>query len=274
MKTLGRMIFSLFLASLPIIEECHSQETKQIGERFKGEEVTYEVGFWLFPSLGRGWARFDDLGGNKFLMTHEGQAQGLIGWVTHYRKEAHRAWMGTIAQETRFVPLRLEEESIIGDWVRQKTTLYDYSAGKIFMKTKKEAEVKEETVDLPPGVYYENPITAFYNFRFGAYGKAEPGREFLIRTIPGKGKGVFRISVASEKEAALRRDSDPQKKGKDLLVRIHLEQEFLGSPLGEIEVWFDKEMNPVSGMIRKVRFFGDIKGRILHLAYRSPEKVL
>jgi hypothetical protein len=52
-------------------------------------------------------------------------------------------------------------------------------------------------------------------------------------------------------------------------VRILLEQEFLGSPKGEIEVWFDQELNPVSGMIRKVRYLGDIQGRITQFAYRT-----
>jgi hypothetical protein len=212
------------------------------------------------------------LGNEKFLIIHEGQAQGLAGWLTSYRKEVHRAWMGAIDQGSRFIPLRLEEESIIGDWVRKKTTLYDYSTGKIFMEIKKEGEINREVVEIPQGIVYENPITAFYNFRHGVYGKVEPGREFVIRTVPGKGKGIFRITVASEKEAALRRESDPQKKGRDLLVRIHLEQEFLGSPQGEIEVWFDKELNPVSGMIKKVRFFGDIKGRITQLAYRPSDQ--
>jgi hypothetical protein len=265
-----KTFFPLLLIFILTPGECLPQErNKQIGERFGGEEIQYEVGFWVFPAVGRGLAHFYDLGNAKFLLTHEGQAQGLAGWITSYRKEVHRAWMGAIDQG-RFIPLRLEEESIIGDWVRKKTTLYDYSAGKIFMETKKEEEINRETVEIPQGVVYENPITAFYNFRFGFYGKVEPGREFTIRTVPGKGQGIFRITVATEKEATLRRESDPQKKGKDLLVQIHLEQEFLGSPRGEIEAWFDKDLNPVSGMIKKVRFFGDIKGRITHLGHRSP----
>ena len=173
-----------------------------------------------------------------------------------------------------FIPLRLEEESVIGDWVRKKTTLYDYSARKILMETKKEGEHNREIVDIPPGVYYDNPLTAYYNFRYEVYGKVKPGREFLIRTVPRKGPGIFRVGVALEKEAARLREEDPEKKGKDFLVRIFLEQEFLGSPRGEIEVWFDKELNPVSAMVRKVPFIGDIKGRITQLAYRTAAQAL
>ena len=243
-----------------------------IGDRFVGEEVQYEVGFWVFPAVGGGVARFYHLENGNYLLANEGRAQGLAGWLTRHRREVHRAWMGTIEQGSRLIPLRLEEESIIGDWVRKKTTLYDYSARKIFMETWKEGETKREVVEIPQGIYYDTPISAYYNFRYGVYGKVEPGREYLIHTVPRKGKGDFRVTVAPEREAALRRESDPEKKGKDLLVRIHLDQEFLGSPQGEIEIWFDRELNPVTGMIRKVRFFGDIKGRITRFVYRDLGK--
>jgi len=110
-------------------------------------------------------------------------------------------------------------------------------------------------------------MTAFYNFRYGVYGEVAPGREFIIRTVPRKGQGVFRVAVAPENEAARIRGEESEKKGKDLLVRVFLEQEFLGSPKGQIEIWFDKELNPVSGMVRKVKYLGDIRGRITQFAY-------
>jgi hypothetical protein len=100
------------------------------------------------------------------------------------------------------------------------------------METKKDGELSRETVEIPPGVYFDNPLTAYYNFRYGVYGKVAPGREFIIRTVPRKGQGIFRVAVALEKEAVRNREEDPEKKGKDLLVRILLEQEFLGSPKG------------------------------------------
>ena len=188
-KNIVRTIFFFLMAVLLTAGEPFAQgPKKQIGERFGGEEVHYEVGFWIFPAVGKGLAHFYDLGNGKFLLTHEGQAQGLAGWLTSFRKEVHRVWMGAIDQGRRFVPLRLEEESIIGDWVRKKTTLYDYSAGKIFMEINKDGEINREVVEIPPGIFYENPITAFYNFRYGVYGMVEPGREFIIQTVPGKGK--------------------------------------------------------------------------------------
>jgi hypothetical protein len=268
MKRLGGAFLLLFIWVWA--GEGFPQDRKiQIGQRFGGEEVRYEAGFWVFPALGGGTARFYDLGEGQFLMVHEGQARGVAGWLTRNRKEIHRAWMGAAEQGSRLIPLRLEEESVIGDWIRKKTTRYDYSAGKVSMETQKNGEVSRETVDIPPGVFYDNPLTAYYNFRYGVYGKVAPGGAYTIRTVPRKGRETFRVAVVPEKEAARLREEDPEKTGKDLLVRIFLDQEFLGSPGGEVEVWFDRELNPVSGMVRKVKFIGDIRGRIIHFGYRT-----
>jgi hypothetical protein len=266
------LIFFLFLWDGAGKAFCQDASPRMIGARFIGEEVQYEVGFWVFPAVGGGLARFYELDNGSYLIVNEGRAQGLAGWLSRHRREVQRAWLSADEPSNRLIPLRLEEESIIGDWVRKKTTRYDYSARRIFMETRKEGETQREVVEIPPGMYYDNPISAYYNFRYGAYGKVEPGREYLIPTVPRKGKGVFRVTVAPQREAALRREAEEEKKGKDLLVRIHLDQEFLGSPRGEIEVWFDNELNPVTGMIRKVRFFGDIKGRITHFVYRNLGK--
>jgi hypothetical protein len=261
-------IFFLFFLFMAVAPCSFAQERKkQIGERFGGEDVRYEAGFWVFPAVGAGGAHFYALGNDRFLLNHEGKAQGLAGWITRNRKEIHRAWMGTAEDGSRLIPLRLEEESVIGEWVRRKTTQYDYSARKVLMETVKDGEVSRETAEIPPGVYYDNPMTAFYNFRYGVYGEVAPGREFIIRTVPRKGKGGFRVAVAPENEAARIRREEAGKKGKDLLVRIFLEQEFLGSPNGQIEIWFDRELNPVSGMVRKVKFIGDISGRIIQFSY-------
>jgi hypothetical protein len=59
------------------------------------------------------------------MVFHEGRAQGFVGWLTSYRREIYRSTMGTIHNGRRLIPLRFEEHSIIGDWFRKKTTVYD-----------------------------------------------------------------------------------------------------------------------------------------------------
>ena len=244
-----------------------------IGQRFSGEIIRYEVGFWIFFPVGGGEADFRDLGHGKYMVYHEGKAQGFVGWLTSYRREIYRSTMGTINNGQRLIPLRFEEHSVIGDWFRKKTTVYDYAARRVFMEVEKEGEKSREETEIPLGALYDDPVTAFYNFRAGVYGKVEPGREFLVRTLPEKGpekgKEEIRLIVASKEEADILREKEPDKAGKDLFVRILLDREMWGKKKGELELWFNKDIVPTSGVVKDIRFFGDIRGK---LTYRGFQK--
>ncbi len=245
-----------------------------IGQKFSGEVIRYEVGFWIFFPVGGGEADFRDLGQGKYMVYHEGKAQGFVGWLTSYRREIYRSTMGTINNGKRLIPLRFEEHSIIGDWFRKKTTVYDYAAHKVFMEVEKEGEKSREEVEIPVGSFYDDPVTAFYNFRSGVYGKVEPGREFVVRTLPEKGpekgKEEIRLIVASKEETDILRAKEADKAGKDLFVRILLDREMWGKKKGELEIWFNKDIVPTSGVVKDIRFFGDIRGK---LTYRGFQKV-
>ncbi len=263
----------LLLFFLPPGISWGQNTTDPIWRKFLGETIRYEVGFWIFFPVGGGEADFRDLGHGKYMVFHEGQAQGFVGWLTSYRREIYRSTMGTINNGRRLIPLRFEEHSIIGDWFRKKTTVYDYAARKVFMEVDKEGEKSREEVEIPLGALYDDPVTAFYNFRAGVYGKVEPGREFLVRTLPEKGlekgKEEIRLIVASREEADILRAKEPDKDGKDLFVRILLDREMWGKKKGELEIWFNKDVVPVSGVVKDIRFFGDIRGK---LTYRGFQK--
>ena len=255
----------LFLYSLLPGNSWGENTADPIGQKFSGEIIKYEVGFWIFFPVGGGVADFRNLGHGKYMVTHEGQAQGFVGWLTSYRREVYRSTMGTINSGQRLFPLRFEEHSIIGEWFRKKTTVYDYAARKVFMEVEKEGEISREEIEIPLGALYDDPVTAFYNFRSGVYGKVEPGREFLVQTLPDKGKKEeIRLIVASQEETAIMRAKEIDKAGKDLFVRILLEREMWGKKRGEMEIWFSKDLVPISGVVKDIRFFGDIKGKLTH----------
>jgi hypothetical protein len=244
-----------------------------VARKFSGEIIHYEVGFWIFFPVGGGVVDFRDLGHGKYMVFHEGKAQGFVGWLTSYRREIYRSTMGTINNGQRLIPLRFEEHSVIGDWFRKKTTVYDYAARRVFMEVEKEGEKSREEVEIPLGALYDDPVTAFYNFRAGVYGKVEPGREFLVRTLPekgsAKGKEEIRLIVASKDEADILRAKEPDKAGKDFFVRILLDREMWGKKKGELEIWFNKDIVPTSGVVKDIRFFGDIRGKLTYRGFQN-----
>jgi hypothetical protein len=248
-----------------------------IGDFFTGEVLRYEVGFWLIDPVGGGVADFRNLGNGRYMVYHVGKAEGLVGWLTGYRREIYRSTMTTLNNGKRLIPLRFEEYSVIGEWYRKKTTTYDYAARKVITEGEKEGKpLGREEIDIPPGALYDDPVTAFYNLRFGVYGKVEPGREFLLNTLPSKRPEIIRIRVAPREETERRREAEKIKTDKDLLIQILIDREMWGRKKGELEIWFNRGLVPVSGVVKDIPFFGNVRGRRTwhgHSPVPLPEEV-
>jgi hypothetical protein len=151
---------------------------------------------------------------------------------------------------------------VIGEWYRKKTTVYDYQAHKVLIELEKVGEPKRrEEIELPLGALYDDPVTAFYNLRFGVYGKIEPGREFLLHTLPSKRPEIIRIKVASREETERKRAEEKIKTGKDLLIQILIDREMWGRKKGELEIWFNRDLIPISGVVKDIPLFGNVRGR-------------
>ena len=82
-----------------------------------------------------------------------------------------KKWMAADA----FRPLAFCEDVIVGSRKRKKTTSFDYANHQIIIIKERKGTVKEKRLPLPPDETYYDPITASYNFRFGAFGPVERG---------------------------------------------------------------------------------------------------
>lgn len=245
-----------------------------IGDRFHGEVLKYDIGFWIFTRVGEGEAVFQRSGNGRYLAYHEGKTRGFVGWISRYRRDLYRSMMGTMNNGKRLIPLRFEEEVIIGKKIRKRITIYDYNVRRVLVETQKEEKITREEMEIPFGVIYDDPMTAFYNFRFGVYGKVEPGKEFSIYTVPREGsQKVIRLVVASKEEAGRRRSQEAEKKRKDLFITVRLDRELVGSLQGLVETWFSADIVPVSGVAKDVFFWGDITGKLTYQGFlESPGK--
>jgi hypothetical protein len=280
MPVMKRMLFFKSLLLLLLLFRPDPSAGKgvgdPIGEYFRGEIMKYDIDFWVFSRVAEGVATFRSLGDGRYEAFHEGKTLGLAGLVTRYRRDVYRSVMGTINSGRRLIPLRFEEDVIIGPKIRKRTTVFDYAARKVTIETQKEGESSREEVEIPYGMLYDDPMTAFYNFRFGVYGKVEPGKIFIIRTVPRKeSPQPIRLNVASKKEEEQRRSEENEKEGKDFFIRVLLDKEFVGSLQGEVEVWFSKDIIPMTGVAKDVFFYGDIRGRLTYWGFSgSNEKNL
>jgi hypothetical protein len=276
---LTRRHFLRFLLGLPLLSSFPldirdtradppphpNKERDSIGEFFKGEELHYEIGLWLFKKVAVGKLSFEEMGKKgRYLATLQGETLGVLGFVARYRVDTYRSIMEEIDGGRRLRSISFEEDVKIGSRLRRRTHFLDYQKRKwIRVRLRKDGSKVKEEAEIPPGMIYDDFITASYNFRYGVYGGIERGRTYKVATFPKKGASSYELRVASKEEEEKRRKPEKSKDGKEYFLKLFLDAEVMHSKEGLIEGWLSKELYPIEGTIKDVILFGDIKGKLI-----------
>ena len=249
----------------PAIGSREEQRTS-IGESFRGEQLDYEMGFWLFKRAVLGKLTFKELEGKgRYMATLQTETLGILGWVARYRVDVYRSTMEEIDGGKRLRSLTFDEEVIIGGKLRRRSHAFDYQRKKwIVQRLRKDGTLDRTERAIPEGKIYDDFITAAYNFRYGVYGPIERGKTYLVPTFPKKGASSYEIRVAPVEEEERRRKSEKLKDGKELYVKLLLDPELTHSSEGVVEGWLSKELYPVEGSIKDVMLVGDVTGRLVN----------
>jgi hypothetical protein len=279
MNFVTRRLFLKYLLGLPLLSSfpVPVRETwadppilprtgrDSIGEFFKGEELHYEIGVWLFNKVALGKLSFKEMGEKgRYIATLQGETLGVLGWVARYRVDTYRSIMEEIEGGRRLRSLSFEEDVKIGNKLRRRTHFFDYQKRKwIQVKQRKDGTKVKTEEEIPPGMVYDDFLTAAYNFRYGVYGGIERGRKYMVATFPKKGPSSYEVRVASKEEEEKRKKSEKLKEGKEYFVKLFLDPDVTHSKEGLIEGWLSKELYPTEGTIRDVILFGDVRGTLI-----------
>lgn len=271
--SLGSTIITLaaliFLFTLPAHGGTLDKD-RSIGENFVGEELKFTIGFWIFNGIAESSFGMER-DGDEYVATLRAATTGFLRGFTS-RNDTYIARIKEIDGGRRFRTVSFEEQVVVGDKVRRKVVVLDYENRLVrWSKWKKGKVTSEGTIEMEEGKVYEDPLCAFYNFRYGAYGPAEYGSEYFINSIP-KGKGrpfdiSLNIPVESEqvKRAEARRVlpivQDMQ--GEKYFVDVRVDKDLFDSSSGDIELLFDDELTPVWILAKDVLLFGDVRGRLI-----------
>lgn len=241
-------------------------ERKSIGEFFKGEELSYEVEFWLFKRAALGKLTFKEMERKgRYTTILQAETMGVLGFVARYRVDTYRSVMEEVDGGKRLRSISFEEDVKVGEKARKRTHLFDYQKMKwIQTRRRKDGTVVKTEKDIPAGKIYDDFLTASYNFRYGVYGQIERGKRFSVPTFPKKGPSSYEVRVATREEEEKRRRSEKIKDGKDYFVRLSLDPEITHSKEGLIEGWLSADLYPVEGTIKDVILFGDVTGRLIN----------
>jgi hypothetical protein len=236
-----------------------------VSEFFKGEELVYEIGVWIFKRVALGMLSFKEMGEKgRYVAILQAETLGVLGWVARYRVDTYRSIMEEVDGGRRLRSLSFEEDVKIGSKLRKRIHLFDYQKGKwIQMKRKKDGVMEKTEEEIPPGMVYDDFLTATYNFRYGVYGAIDRGRKYTVATFPRRGSSSYELSVAGKEEEEKRRKSEKVKEGKDFYLKLYLDPEITHSKEGLIEGWLSKDLYPMEGAVKDVILIGDVKGRLI-----------
>jgi hypothetical protein len=236
-----------------------------IGKGFQGEERRYRMSALWIMQAAIGRLSFEKVGGGEsYRALLEGKTTGIIGWLTRYRRDTYTSYMEVIDGGKRLRPLRCEEDVEIGGRIRKKITVFDYGRRKLVKKRmNKEGMFVQTEEKIPAGVGYDDFLTAFYNFRGGAYGEIERGKRYRVRTLPKAGMSTIEVEIGTREEEIRMRHGEPKGGDREYYITVFLDKEITRSRTGRVAGWVSKDLVPVEGTIEDVKIVGDVRGVLM-----------
>ncbi|MCK5237035.1 MAG: DUF3108 domain-containing protein [Deltaproteobacteria bacterium] len=283
-RTLNVIVIALFIVSLSWTTASFAEETTKkssdrlsIGEKFQGESLSFQVSFWILDNVATATISVVKTG-DFYVATLKAKTSGLAWWLTN-REDKYISVLQEVDGGNRFRTVSFEEWWKIGSKVRRNLTEMRYPDGKVKVrKWRKGRNVEQYSMKIKDGVAYDDPLCAFYNFRYGVYGISVEGASFSIPTFPKKDEVASDIllSILTEDEFDKRIKSKHIKKhfgnpvSKEYyMADVKLDKDILGSKSGLMEILFNEKLVPVWAVAKDVALFGDVKGILIE----EPAKV-
>jgi hypothetical protein len=238
-----------------------------IGEAFTGEESIYDMGFWIFKNIAKGVFTLKEESDGTYTAKLDASSKARLFRSTRSTFTAH---LKKSADNKRFITLNFEKYSKRGKKVKRIVKEIDHEKRIVTITKWKNGVFRStEEIEIPEGVTYDDPLGAFYNLRFGAYGPLKDGEKFLITTFPAKGKEIkIQARIASKKE--LKKGLRKRRNNAKLLIKAKLDKELFESSSGDIELYFDENMATIDVVAKDILLFGDVYARFNRKKSLSP----
>lgn len=233
-----------------------------IGGAFAGEELVYTIGFWFFDEVAQGRVTLRQDGPSSYTATLTAHTTGLVDTLLNHRRDKYVARLRTTGDNGRFLTESFEKTvEMDGKEARRSLHTVDYAKREVRWRSWGGGkDEKTGVAAIPEGMYIDDPIAAFYNFRFGVYGDIAQGREYSIASFPRDERfPEIQIRLVSEKELRKRASADPSA---EYLADAKIDKDLFGSKKGEIEILFTRQMLPVRAVAKGILFFGDVRGSL------------
>jgi hypothetical protein len=239
-----------------------------------GEVLQYRARCPLVAEVASGEIRFRKIGGTEqYLATLETRLQGVLGLVTLQRVDLFASLMEWSERYGRLLPLwHADQVSTKGSWRRKVLTFDSDRAG--YVEHRLHPDPKRGGVRRwkSAGRILDDPLSAFYNWRIGAFGALGEGRSYVVDNLARKEPLSLRFHTSPEEESRRLRAMEPEPVGKVYHLTAHLDVELHEAFSGDIEAWLDGDWVPVEGRANRVRLVGEATAYLVRKARISePE---
>ena len=242
-----------------------------IGARYADEELVYQVGVLFFDDAATGMVSLKKGEGNDYVATFIAHTAGIVDRIYH-RQDTYVAHLKEADGGRRFVTKSFEKTIDVNGKVRKGVTNMDYAKNEMTWKSWGGGkDDRSGLVRLKAGMRYDDPLAAFYNFRYGVYGAIKELQIYKIPTFPKEDHTpeIF-LRVASKGE--FDKKTNGLKPYADYLAEVKLDKELFGSGSGHIEILFTDGLVPVEAVAKDVVFFGDVRGKLREIGITMDMK--
>jgi len=243
-------------------------------EKYLGEELSYQIGFWLIDHCGDAKTSF--LGTDVpdiYRISLEGHGIGfinsLLGGVTY----SYTSFCRYLSDQDRLQPVYFELKKRRGSRVSIRSARFNHGAKEIeFIRTESSGEAQMVREPLKMDRIYEDYLTLFYNFRHGYYGPLHRSSQYQLPLYTQKQMHPVKLQIADFETEKKYRSQESSRADKDLFIRFQINPEDVSSGSGEIIGWLSSDATPVKGTIQDVVFFGDLWGDLVKRQIVAPSQ--
>jgi len=241
-------------------------------EKYLGEELSYQIGFWLIDHCGDAKTSFlrTDLP-DTYRISLEGHGIGfinsLLGGVTY----SYTSFCRYLSDQDRLQPVYFELKKRRGSRVSLRSAGFNHGAKEMeFIRTESSGKTQMDREPMKPDRIYEDYLTLFYNFRHGYYGPLQRNRQYELPLYTQKQMHPVKLRIADFETEKKYRSQEFNRADKDFYIRFQINPEDVSSGSGEIIGWLSADAAPVKGTIQDVVFFGDLWGDLIRKQVIKP----
>ncbi|CAI2718122.1 conserved protein of unknown function [Nitrospina watsonii] len=229
--------------------------------RFNGEVLKWDVNFLFFTNSASVEVKFfkED---NVYHSTLLAETKGFVGFFTAYRKHFYHSKFDIIDEGNRVRTSRFIRQVIVGDRVEETSHILDYGSRNHFWMDYVNKNMEDQgREDIPKGIYFDDILAAFYNFRNEVYGKVDKGKGYFINTIPEKSMKAIQVYIYTDEEKRNAANSDALKPQNEYLIKIKIPKDVFKTKDGELIFWTSPHLIPLETTIKNYILLGDLHGK-------------